>query len=151
MSTINRVLDADVQVHHLTKDDQLLDSALLTSHGRTARTLVKEGPLRLTMMQLGAGGTLPSHSTDAFVTIHLIAGEVTFSARNSDHALKPGDVLVLRPGVEHSARSATGGVFLLTILFQGVVPPEPPLIREEPPMAMGPDGSHLVVGVDGGQ
>ncbi len=125
MSSMNRVLDADVQVHHLTKGDLQLDFALVKSHGRTARTIVKEGPLRLTMMQLGAGGTLPAHSTDAFVTIHLIEGEVAFSVRNTDYALTAGDVLVLRPGVEHAARSINGCVFLLTLLFHGAAPMEP--------------------------
>jgi len=82
MSSMDRTLDADIQLHHLAKNAQLLDPALLTTHGRTARTIVKEGPLRLTVMQLGAGGTLPSHSTNAFVTIHLIEGGVVFTARD---------------------------------------------------------------------
>ena len=125
MSSMNRVLDADVQVHHLTKGDLQLDVALVASHGRTARTIVKEGPLRLTMMQLGAGGTLPAHSTDAFVTIHLIEGDVVFSVRNTDYALTAGDVLVLRPGVEHAARSINGCVFLLTLLFHDAAPAPP--------------------------
>ncbi len=123
MSSMNRVLDADVQVHHLTTGDRLMDLELIKTHGRTARTIVKEGPLRLTMMQLGAGGTLPPHSTDAFVTIHLLEGEITFSARGTDHALTVGDVLVLRPSVEHSARSTNGGLFLLTMFFHGAPPP----------------------------
>ena len=150
MSTMSRVLDADVLVHHLTKDEQLLNPVLLKSHGRTARTIVKEGPLRLTVMQLGAGGTLPSHSTDAFVTIQLIEGEVVFAVRGTDYSLKPGDLLVLRPGVEHEARSATGGTFLLTIFLHGTVPQEAAVVSEQLPVVQGPDGSHLVVGVDGG-
>ncbi len=123
MSSMTRVLDADVQVHHLTKVDQQMDLALIKSHGRTARTIVKEGPLRLTILQLGVGGTLPEHRTDAFVTIHCIEGDVVFSVRNTDYALTPGDVLVLRPGVEHAARSINGCVFLLTMLFHGAAPP----------------------------
>ena len=126
MSSMNRVLDADVQVHHLTTGDQHMDLALIKTHGRTARTIVKEGPLRLTMMQLGAEGTLPAHSTDAFATIHLLEGEVIFSVRDTDYALTAGDVLVLRPSVEHSARSINGGLFLLTLFFQGAALPEHP-------------------------
>jgi len=70
---------------------------LLARHGRTARTLVKEGPLRLTIMGIAAGGVLPAHRTDAHVTIHLLEGEVTFTARDREYPLHIGDVLVIAP------------------------------------------------------
>ncbi|MGH7655902.1 MAG: cupin domain-containing protein [Gemmatimonadaceae bacterium] len=119
MSSMDRTLSGDVLVHHLTEDERMLDPDLLARHGRTARTLVKEGPLRLTIMGIAAGGVLPAHSTDAHVTIHLLEGEVMFSARGREYALSIGDVLVFAPGVEHEARSAKGGVFLLTVLYLG--------------------------------
>ena len=119
MSSTNRIMDGEVLVHHLTEDERMLDPELLARHGRTARTVVKEGPLRLTIMGIAAGGVLPAHSTDAHVTIHLLEGEVTFTARGREYPLHSGDVLVLAPGVEHEARSAQGGVFLLTVLYLG--------------------------------
>lgn len=119
MSSMHRVLDGDVLVHHLTQDERMLDRELLARHGRTGRTLVKDGPLRLTIMGLAAGGVLPSHHTDAPVTIHLLEGEMTFSAVGKDYALTAGDVLVFAAGVEHSARSETGGLFLLTVVYLG--------------------------------
>ena len=119
MSSTNRIMDGEVLVHHLTEDERMLDPELLARHGRTARTVVKEGPLRLTIMGIAAGGVLPVHSTDAHVTIHLLEGEVTFTARGREYPLHSGDVLVLAPGVEHEARSAQGGVFLLTVLYLG--------------------------------
>ena len=119
MSSMHRILDGDVLVHHLTQDERMLDLELLARHGRTARTLVKEGPLRLTIMGIAAGGMLPTHRTDAHVTIHLLEGEVTFTARDREYTLNVGDVLIFAPNVEHEARSATGGVFLLTVLYLG--------------------------------
>jgi len=80
---------------------------------------VKEGPLRLTIMGIAAGGTLPTHLTDAHVTIHQLEGEVTFTVLGREYPLTTGDVLVLAPGVVHEARSTTGGAFLLTVLFRG--------------------------------
>jgi quercetin dioxygenase-like cupin family protein len=62
---------------------------------------------------------VPVHRTDAHVTVHVLDGAVTFSARGADYALSTGDVLVFGPGVEHEARSATGGVFLLTVVYLG--------------------------------
>jgi quercetin dioxygenase-like cupin family protein len=116
---MHRILDGEVLVHHLTQDERTLDPELLVRHGRTARTLVKEGPLRLTIMGIAAGGVLPTHRTDAHVTIHLLEGEVTFTARDREYTLNVGDVLIFAPNVEHEARSATGGVFLLTVLYLG--------------------------------
>jgi len=117
MSSMQRILDGDVLVHHLNQDERMLDPDLLARHGRTGRTLVKDGPLRLTMMGIAAGGMLPVHHTDAPVTIHLLEGEVTFTASGREYRLTTGDVLVLAPGVEHSARSETGGQFLLTVIY----------------------------------
>jgi quercetin dioxygenase-like cupin family protein len=114
---MHRVLDGDVLVQHLTQAERTLDQDLLVRHGRTARTIVKEGPLRLTVMGLAAGGVLPAHRTDAHVTVHLLDGDVTFSARGREYPLSVGDVLIVAPGVEHEARSATGGVFLLTVVY----------------------------------
>ena len=115
MSSMHRVLDGEVLVHHLTREERMLDPELLARHGRTGRTLVKDGPLRLTIMGLAAGGVLPPHSTDAPVTIHLLEGAATFAALGREYPLTAGDVLALEPGVEHSARSETGGLFLLTV------------------------------------
>ena len=119
MSSMRRILEGEVLVHHLARDERMLDPVLLAQHGRTARTIVKEGPLRLTIMGIAAGGVLPAHSTDAHVTIQLLEGEVTFTARGREYPLNTGDVLVIASGVEHEARSAQGGVFLLTVLYLG--------------------------------
>jgi quercetin dioxygenase-like cupin family protein len=116
MSSLDRTLDGDVRIHHLTQDQRLIDPSLLARHGRSARTLVKEGPLRLTIVAIAPGGALPAHSTGAPVTIHVLEGEVTVSALDHEYLLGPNDVLVLAPGLEHAARSAAGGVFLLTVV-----------------------------------
>ena len=116
MSSMHRALNGDVLIHHLTQDERLIDQQLLARHGRSARTLVKEGPLRLTIIGIAAGGVLPAHNTDGPVTVHLLDGEIEFRAAGSDYALVAGDILVFAPGVEHSARSAKGGTFLLTVV-----------------------------------
>ena len=115
MSSMHRTIDGEVLVSHLTADETLIDKELVARHGRSARTLVKEGPLRLTIMALAAGGDLPAHRTGGPVTIHVLEGELLFKALDRDYPLKAGDVLVLATGVEHSATSADGGTFLLTV------------------------------------
>ena len=116
MTSLQRTIEGDVLVQHLKQDERMIDQALLAKHGRSARTLVKEGPLRLTLMAIGAGGNLPAHRTEGPVTIHVLEGAVTFDANGKSYPLTAGDVLVLAAGVEHAARSATGTLFLLTVV-----------------------------------
>ena len=116
MSSMHRTLDGDVLVHHLSEDERMIDQTLLARHGRSARTLVKQGLLRLTIIAVAAGGTLPAHSTTGPVTMYGVEGEIVFSALNREYVVRAGDILVMAPGIEHSARSATGGVFLLTVV-----------------------------------
>jgi len=118
MSSMHRTIEGEVLVNHLTQDDWLIDQDLLIRHGRTARTLVKEGPLRLTMMAIAPGGNLPAHTTTGPVTIHVLEGELLFRALDRDYPLKMDDVLVLAAGVEHSATTAIGGKFLLTVFHK---------------------------------
>lgn len=117
MSSLHRTITGDVLVQHLGPDVMTIDQQLLAAHGRSARTLVKDGPLRLTIMALAAGGTLPPHSTDNPVSIQVVQGEVTFHALDREYALAAGDVLVLAAGVEHSAWSKSGASFLITVAF----------------------------------
>lgn len=116
MSSLDRTLDGDVVVRHLTQDAQMIDRALLEKQGRTSRTLIKEGPLRLTMVALGAGGELAPHRAPGPATMHVLEGSVTFTALGREYPVKAGDILVMGSGVEHSGRSTSGGMFLLTLM-----------------------------------
>ena len=115
MSSMHRTIEGEVLISHLTRDEWMIDQEILAKHGRTARTLVKEGPLRLTVMALGPGGFLPVHDTTGPVSIHALEGQLLFKALDKEYPLSAGDVLVLAPGVAHSATSPSGGKFLLTV------------------------------------
>jgi len=116
MSSLRRTLEGDVLVHHLKRDEQMIDQDLVARHGRSARTLVKKGPLRLTVIALAAGGSLATHRADGPVTIQLLEGDAVFNAAEQEYPLTVGDVLVLASGVPHSARSNAGCVLLLTVV-----------------------------------
>jgi quercetin dioxygenase-like cupin family protein len=122
MSSLKRTISGPVLYHRLTRDELMLDHRLLDARGRTARTLVKEGPLRLTLMALAADGTLPEHRTDGPVTIHVLNGGVVFTAAGATHELVAGEVLVFAAGVPHAAHSREGCVFLLTVVHTSTSP-----------------------------
>lgn len=116
MSPVDRQLDGPVLVHRIDKDQQTIDRALVQEHRRSARTLVKEGPLRLTLMAVAAGGDIPVHKADGPVSIHLLEGDVTFTAAGTSHELNAGDVIVFAASVEHAAVSTRGCLLLLTVV-----------------------------------
>jgi quercetin dioxygenase-like cupin family protein len=136
MSSMHRTITGDVLVQHLGADAMTIDQRLLAESGRSGRTLVKEGPLRLTIMGLSPGGALPPHSTENPISIHVLQGEVTFFALDDEYSLAAGDVLMLGAGVEHAARSRPGATFLLTVAYALSGEPEAALRSAAPDRAL---------------
>lgn len=117
MPSIDRPLSATALHYHLDPErmPDLIDSDLLESGGRSARTLVKDGPLRVTLVSLAAGGALAPHHADGPITVHVLSGVLRFTAGQSEWRLAAGDLLALGAGVEHAVQSAEGADFLLTV------------------------------------
>lgn len=121
MPTIDRPLGGQPLHYRLGRDvSELIDGALLERTGRSARTLVKDGPLRVTLTALAAGGSIAEHRASGPITVHVLSGEILFRAGKDEWRLGSGDLLSLGAGVEHSVSSETGGIFLLTV----ALPPE---------------------------
>jgi quercetin dioxygenase-like cupin family protein len=116
MSPLQRALSGEVLIHHLTEDERMIDQTLLAQHGRSARTLVKQGPLRLTLIAVAPGGDIAAHRSAGPVSMHIVEGEIVFAALGEEYLAKPGDILAMAAGVEHTVRSVTGGIFLLTVV-----------------------------------
>jgi quercetin dioxygenase-like cupin family protein len=116
MSSMHRTIEGTVLVNHLTQDEMMIDQALVAQHGRSARTLVKEGPLRVTIIGLAANGVLPKHSANGPITAQLLEGDITFEVAGKEYPLQMRDLLVVAAKVDHAARSKAGGVFLLTVV-----------------------------------
>ena len=88
-----------------------------TSRARIGRTLVKDGPLRVTLVAVGAGGGLEPHRAEGPISVHVLEGEIAFEAEGRTWTLGPGDLLALDHGIPHAVRSERGGVFLLTVVL----------------------------------
>jgi len=100
----------------------MVRTGLEVEQGRTARTLVKDGPLRVTLIVLGPGGELREHSAPGPITVHALEGRIRFTTGGADHELVPGDLLALGAGVAHSVASEEGGGFLLTVTLPAPSP-----------------------------
>ena len=117
MSSIDRPLSGRALHFRLGEAhrSELIDEGLLRKSGRGARTLLKEGPLRVTLVALAPGGALAEHRADGPITVHVLSGSVRFRAGDEEWTLEEGDLLSLAAGVPHEVGSAGGGVFLLTV------------------------------------
>ncbi len=116
MPTINRPLAGGSLRFRLEEQiQQITATGLPARQGRSARTLIKDGPLRVTLIVLGPGESIPEHQADGPITVAPITGEIAFHADGATEVLRPGDLLALGPGIRHAVDSTTGGAFLLTI------------------------------------
>ena len=98
------------------EEELALVRAQLAGSTRSARTLVKEGALRVSLVGLAAGGTIAEHKADGPITVHVLEGDIVLDARNGSHVLGAGMLVALEADVPHAVRSTNGGVFLLTVI-----------------------------------
>jgi len=116
MPSIQRPLSGDVLVFHLASESaRAADPAAATRKGPAARTLVKDGPLRITLIVLAPGASIAEHRAEGPISIQPINGRVRFTSGDTEHAIGPGDLLSAGPGVRHSVTSDDGASFLLTV------------------------------------
>lgn len=112
MSSIDRPLSGDVLVASLLEGP---DVPTAPDGGRSARTILKEGPLRVTLVTVAPGGEIPEHRADGPITVQPISGRLRFTAAGAVHDLAPGQLLALGAGITHTVASAEGATFLLTL------------------------------------
>ena len=116
MPSIDRPLADDALQLSLGEElERLTGEEGIARGARRARTLVKDGPLRVTLVMLGPGAHIPPHHAEGPITIQGIAGTVSLRVNEKTHDLGPGDLLAVGAGIEHSVESPAGGAFLLTL------------------------------------
>jgi len=90
---------------------------LASSNERSGRTLVKDGPLSVTLIGMHPGGELRPHHAKGPITVHVLEGAIELDAEGRTWALPAGSLFALNAGgITHSVRSAKGAAFLLTVV-----------------------------------
>ena len=118
MTPVHRRLAANVLMVDLDAEMRTVRAELAAGHGRIARTLVKEGPLRLTLVGLAPGGALHEHRTEAPITIQLLEGEIVLEANGESRTVTAGSLAALESNVPHAVRAPNGAFLLLTVAAQ---------------------------------
>ena len=116
MPSIDRPLAGDMLVHDLAEEStRAADGDTLARNGRNARTLIKAGPLRVTLVALAAGGEIAEHHADGPITVQPLHGRIRFTAGGVVHELAAGQLLSLAPGIRHAVAATEPATFLLTV------------------------------------
>ena len=116
MMTAERSARDEVVVLDLSEErSRATQAGPLQASGRSARTRLKDGALRVTLVALAPGGQIPEHRADGPITVQPLAGRIRFIAMGVGHDLGPGEMLSLRAGIPHVVESDEGAAFLLTL------------------------------------
>jgi quercetin dioxygenase-like cupin family protein len=97
------------------EERMLRASAASSGAGRAAKTLVKEGPLRITLVALRKGAALEEHQIAGPVSIQALGGTLRLSTREGTVDLATGELLALDAGVAHAAEALDDCVLLITV------------------------------------
>jgi quercetin dioxygenase-like cupin family protein len=114
MSPVQRTLSSDALTFDLHEEMRIVGTELGAESSRIARTLVKEGAMRVTLIGIKAGGAMHEHVAPGPITIQVLAGEIILEAKGEEMTLGVGGLAALDHGVRHAVRSPGGGYFLLT-------------------------------------
>ena len=115
MSPVHRSLAGEVLAFDLGEEMRRIREELIGGRVRIARTLVKEGSLRVTLVGLAPGGKLDDHDAAGPITIHVVEGELELSARGETRDCATGALIALDTRVRHAVASQRGAMFLLTL------------------------------------
>ncbi|HET9949497.1 MAG TPA: cupin domain-containing protein [Longimicrobiales bacterium] len=118
MPSIQRPLSGDVMKFDIQRELAIAGEGAERS-GRSARTLLKEDSLRVTLVVLAPGGELAEHHAPGPITVQPLQGRIRFTTDGQVHEVGPGALLALGPNVRHSVTSDEGASFLLTLSIPG--------------------------------
>lgn len=104
-----RVLRFDDQIEALKKEPAWQGG------DRVAKTLVKEGKLRVVLTLMHAGTGLHAHKAEGALTIQCLQGRINVQTIGPAIELIDGELIALDSGVAHTVDAVNESAFLLTI------------------------------------
>ncbi|MEU6393304.1 cupin [Streptomyces sp. NPDC046939] len=96
--------------------DEHLAAAHRDAHGRSAEVLVREDPLRQSVIALTEGSALEEHNTPQSATLLVLRGRVRLTAVSGDADLTQNELHAI-PQERHGLVALTDAVVLLTAVM----------------------------------
>ncbi|MFI7005634.1 cupin [Streptomyces sp. NPDC050145] len=101
-------------IHDLTAlAEDHLTAARSAAHGRSAELLIREDPLRLSVIALTEGNALEEHNAPVAATLQVLRGRVRLTAVSGDITLTEGELHAI-PQERHGLTALTDAAVLLT-------------------------------------
>lgn len=100
------------------EEETLLENARSSNTGRTAKTLVKDGRLRLTLVALRGGAEMREHVVEGPASFQCLRGDVQFQLEDETIELTANSLLVLEAGISHNVTAQRDSTFLITISLE---------------------------------
>lgn len=119
MSPVKHPVAGSTLSFSLIAEMEALRAELAKAPARAAKTLVKEGPITVTLIAIKAGEGLHEHKARGPITVQVLDGEIEFRTEGVAHTLTAGMLFALDGGILHEVQSAEGGMFLLTVVAPG--------------------------------
>ncbi|HXH62843.1 MAG TPA: hypothetical protein VNG95_01600 [Gemmatimonadales bacterium] len=104
------------------EDDTLREFAKAAKSGHAAKTLIKQGPLRITLISLTRGSVLPSHQVAGPVSIQVLRGSLEIVAGKKKVEVAEGSLLALAPNLAHTAKALRDCTMLITVVMPNALP-----------------------------
>jgi NADH:ubiquinone oxidoreductase subunit F (NADH-binding)/quercetin dioxygenase-like cupin family protein len=95
--------------------DELESTEFWKSEDRMAKTLVKEGSLRVVLTLMKAGAVLKKHKAEGTVTIQVLHGRIRVNVDDNTVELEQSQMMSLTPGVRHSVEALEKTALVISI------------------------------------
>ena len=105
----NLTFDMDEQIAELRRDECYVRS------GRVGRTLVKAGPLRITLTLIAEGVEVGTHHAASPMTLQALQGRLRYRVGDEEFEIGQGELLFFGPGHAQDIRALEDTALLLTI------------------------------------
>lgn len=97
------------------EDNALRERAAGSASGRAARTLVKQGSLRVALVALRKGAVLRAHAVAPPVSIQTLRGSARVAARDREKEVLAGGLVTLGPREVHTVEALQDCAILVTV------------------------------------
>jgi quercetin dioxygenase-like cupin family protein len=112
---IGRPLDAPLQTFDLPALlEEVKSEKSWRMHDRNAITLHKDPALRVILVAMHAGTSIPTHAADYPFSL-MVEGRVRFTAGKKITMLLRGEMLTLHAGIPHDLSASEDAAFILTL------------------------------------
>lgn len=102
-------------------EEGMLRDLAAAGGGRAAKTLVKEGPLRITLVTLRRGAALEEHQVTGPLSIQVLRGALRLDTRGGAVTLGADELAALDAGVAHAAEALDDTALLITVAMPSTI------------------------------